>query len=94
MKNAAPVNSRKPKGRRRRTLGAGRVGMVVFHDLERLRAVRADLERRGITLADLARELDIPRSTLYAVLNGQKRCLRGDAHRAAVLVGLKDGVIE
>ena len=92
MKNAAAVKPRKPKARRRaRRLS---IGAVVFHDLERLKAVRADLERRGVTLADLARDLDIPRSTLYAVLNGQKRCLRGDAHRAAVLIGLKDGVIE
>lgn len=33
-------------------------------------------------------------STVYAVLNGQKKCLRGDAHRAAVLLGIKkDGMI-
>jgi gp16 family phage-associated protein len=30
---------------------------------------------------------------VYAVLNGQKKCLRGEAHRAAVLLGIKDGEI-
>ncbi|MCF3193214.1 DNA-binding protein [Pseudomonas bubulae] len=32
-------------------------------------------------------------STVYAVLNGQKKCLRGEAHRAAVLLGIKDGAV-
>ncbi|MFC6478514.1 hypothetical protein ACFQDN_21330 [Pseudomonas asuensis] len=26
-------------------------------------------------------------------LNGQKKCTRGESHRAAVLLGLKEGVI-
>lgn len=69
-------------------------GELVFPDLERLDAVRADLQARGKTVASVADELQIPASTVYAVLSGQKRCLRGDAHRAAVLLGLKDGVIE
>lgn len=67
---------------------------IVFEDRKRLKAVRKDLERRGKTAPELAEELQIPVSTIYAVLNGQKRCLRGDAHRAAVLLGLKDGVVE
>lgn len=69
-------------------------GELVFPDLARLDAVRADLQARGKTVASVASELQIPASTVYAVLAGQKRCLRGDAHRAAVLLGLKDGVIE
>lgn len=69
-------------------------GELVFPDLARLDAVRADLQSRGKTVASVANELQIPASTVYAVLAGQKRCLRGDAHRAAVLLGLKDGVIE
>jgi len=32
-------------------------------------------------------------STVYAVLSGQSQCRRGEAHRAAVLLGIKDGVI-
>ena len=69
-------------------------GELVFPDLARLDAVRSDLQARGKTIASLSDELQIPVSTVYAVLAGQKRCLRGDAHRAAVLLGLKDGVIE
>lgn len=30
-------------------------------------------------------------STVYAVLNGQKKCLRGESHKAAVLLGMKEG---
>lgn len=88
MKSPAVRVSRKPP-RRRRTGGE-----IVFHDLARLKAVRADLESRGKTVLALADELGIHASTVYSVLNGYKRCIRGDAHRAAVLLGLKDGVIE
>jgi len=55
---------------------------------------REHLARQGITAKDWAAQHDLSASTVYAVLNGQKRCLRGEAHRAAVLLGIKDGVIE
>lgn len=55
---------------------------------------RARLARQGISAKDWAEQHDLSPSTVYAVLNGQKKCLRGEAHRAAVLLGIKDGVIE
>lgn len=55
---------------------------------------RARLEKSGMSIKDYAVLNNLNLSTVYAVLNGQKKCLRGEAHRAAVLLGIKDGVIE
>lgn len=54
---------------------------------------RERLQRQGISAADWAKQHGLTPSTVYAVINGQKKCLRGEAHRAAVLLGIKDGVI-
>lgn len=55
---------------------------------------RARLARQGISAKDWALRNGLTPSTVYAVLNGQKKCLRGEAHRAAVLLGIKIGEIE
>lgn len=55
---------------------------------------RDRLAHQGITAKDWAVQHELSPSTVYAVLNGQKKCLRGAAHRAAVLLGIKNGVIE
>lgn len=55
---------------------------------------RASLEKRGQTARNFAERNNLNPSTVYAVLNGQSQCRRGEAHRAAVLLGIKDGVIE
>ncbi|MGB7649320.1 DNA-binding protein [Pseudomonas sp. WS 5532] len=52
---------------------------------------RDRLSRLGISAKDWAERHEFNPSTVYAVLNGQKKCLRGEAHRAAVLLGIKDG---
>jgi gp16 family phage-associated protein len=55
---------------------------------------RDALEKRGQSAKNFAVQHDLTPSTVYAVLNGQSQCRRGEAHRAAVLLGIKDGVIE
>ncbi|MNJ29603.1 hypothetical protein D3C77_241760 [compost metagenome] len=55
---------------------------------------RARLARQGISAKEWAERNDLSVSTVYAVLNGQKKCLRGEAHRAAVLLGIKGGETE
>lgn len=52
-------------------------------------AAKQRLELQGKTVRSFAEEHDLHPSTVYAVLNGQKKCLRGEAHRAAVLLGIK-----
>lgn len=54
---------------------------------------REALERRGQTAKRFAQQHNLNPSTVYAVLSGQSHCRRGEAHRAAVLLGIKDGVI-
>ena len=55
---------------------------------------REALEKRGQTAKNFAELHKLNPSTVYAVLSGQSHCRRGEAHRAAVLLGIKDGVIE
>jgi gp16 family phage-associated protein len=52
------------------------------------------LEKRGQTAKNFAELNGLNPSTVYAVLSGQSHCRRGEAHRAAVLLGIKNGVIE
>lgn len=56
--------------------------------------VRVDFERRGINITQWARERGLTRQAVFAVLNGKTKGRRGDAHKAAVLLGIKDGVID
>jgi gp16 family phage-associated protein len=56
-------------------------------------AARERLQLQGISVKDWAKQNQLHPSTVYAVLNGQKKCLRGEAHRAAVLLGIKEGVV-
>lgn len=56
--------------------------------------VLADFERRGVNVAQWARDRGLTRQAVFAALNGRTKGRRGDAHKAAVLLGIKDGVIE
>lgn len=62
--------------------------------LKRPEDVRAELERKGIPVARAAKELGVSPRVVYDLLKGRLRGRYGDAHRAAVLLGLKDGVVE
>lgn len=54
---------------------------------------RKRLEDQGISAKNFAIQHNLHPSTVYAVLTGQKKCLRGEAHRAAVLLGIKEGTV-
>lgn len=43
----------------------------------------------GISLGEWADHHNVERSVLYSVLSGKSRCIRGESHRVAVLLGLK-----
>ena len=58
-----------------------------------LKEVRLRLSRIGKSQADIARELAVDLSTVQGVLSGRLRGTRGDAHKVAVALGIKDGVI-
>lgn len=54
---------------------------------------KAALDAAGISVQEFARKNNLHPKTVYEVLAGRKKGRRGEAHRAAVLLGLKEGVI-
>lgn len=54
---------------------------------------RHELERRGLSIAEFCRAHQLHPNLVSDLLAGRKKGLRGEAHRAAVLLGIKDGVI-
>jgi gp16 family phage-associated protein len=54
---------------------------------------RAALDREGKSIAMFSRENRLNKNLVSDLLNGRKKGLRGEAHRAAVLLGIKEGVV-
>ncbi|MNP63271.1 hypothetical protein D3C76_1586490 [compost metagenome] len=54
---------------------------------------RAALDRRGKSIAEFSREHGLNKNLVSDLLNGRKKGRRGEAHRAAVLLGIKDGEV-
>lgn len=52
---------------------------------------RAALDRKGMSLAQFARLHGLNKNLVSDLLNGRKKGHRGEAHRAAVLLGIKEG---
>jgi len=44
-------------------------------------------------MSEFARQLGVHKQTVYDVLAGRKKGTRGNAHKVAVALGLKEGVI-
>ena len=61
--------------------------------LKTLEEVRAEFDRCGISISSWAVKHGIPRNIVSGVLEGRLKGKRGHAHNAAVLLGLKDGVV-
>lgn len=57
------------------------------------KAIREGLVRLGKTHTELAKEIGVSPAALRAVLYGNAKGRAGEAHRAAVLLGLKEGVV-
>lgn len=55
--------------------------------------VRAELARRGISIAAWATAHGFNTNLVHEVLAGRKKCIRGQSHRIAVSLGLKVGEI-
>lgn len=54
---------------------------------------RERLRKAGRSVGDVARELKVDRSIVAGVLSGKIKGKRGDSHKVAVALGIKDGVI-
>ena len=61
--------------------------------LKTLEEVRAEFDRCGVSVSGWAVRHGIPRNIVNGVLQGRLKGKRGHAHNAAVLLGLKDGVV-
>ena len=57
-------------------------------------SIRQELRRKGVSIAALARANGLPVRTVYDLLSGRNKGETGMAHRAAVLLGIKEGEIE
>lgn len=55
--------------------------------------VQADFKSAGITLSEWARANGFHRMTVVDLLRGARQGLRGETHRCAVALGLKEGVV-
>ncbi|PZW97326.1 gp16 family phage-associated protein [Pseudomonas sp. 478] len=55
---------------------------------------RAALDRKGISLAEFSRQHELNSNLVSDLLNGRKKGRRGQAHRAAVLLGIKEGTVD
>lgn len=51
------------------------------------------LDRKGISAAAFARQHELHPRLVCAVLSGRLQCRIGESHRAAVLLGIKDGEV-
>ena len=59
--------------------------------LKTIEEVKKDLDSRGISVPQVARSIGVSPRIVYALLQGRIKGRRGQAHRAAVALGLKDG---
>lgn len=55
--------------------------------------VREEFQRAGTTIRSWASKHGFNEQIVYAVINGGNKGNYGEAHRAAVLLGLKEGAI-
>ena len=57
-------------------------------------SVKDAFAERGLSISEWARKHNLAPQYVYDLLNGRTNGARGESHRAAVLLGLKEGVIE
>lgn len=55
--------------------------------------IRVDFKRQGVSITAWALANGFSTNMVFEVLAGRKKCVRGQAHKIAVMLGLKDGSI-
>lgn len=65
--------------------------MSTDHPIRSPQECRSLIEGSGISIAEWARENRFSCGLVYQVLEGKRRCLRGQSHKIAVALGLKAG---
>jgi gp16 family phage-associated protein len=64
-----------------------------MHGLLTPEQARAALDRKGISIAEFSRTNGLNKNLVSDLLNGRKKGKRGKAHKAAVLLGIKEGEV-
>ena len=62
-------------------------------NMHSVKSVRTIFEDSGISVAEWARAKGFSTSLVYQVLEGRRKCLRGQSHQIAVALGIKQGSI-
>ncbi len=62
-------------------------------EANRAQEVKAQLARKGVSVAQWSAANNLSVMTVYSLLAGRQKGNRGESHRAAVLLGLKDGEV-
>lgn len=55
--------------------------------------VKDEFRRRGMSINEWARNHQVSAALVHQVLSGKKRCVRGQSHDIAVMLGLKEGIL-
>jgi len=64
----------------------------IAYKAEFAKPAKAAFEASGIPVAAWARAQGFSTGLVYQVLEGRRKCVRGQSHQIAVALGLKDGV--
>lgn len=62
--------------------------------MKTMQQAKEEMRFRGKSMAEWARENGFSPEMTRKVLRGKFKCWRGDAHKIAVKLGVKEGVIE
>ena len=62
--------------------------------IKTLRDVKDEFSKSGISVAQWARENNFSPDLVYQILHRKRLPLRGESHKIAVKLGLKNGIIE
>ena len=55
--------------------------------------VRAEFQRKGVSISSWAQANNFSTNLVFEVLSGRKKCTRGQTHNIAVKLGMKEGEI-
>lgn len=68
-------------------------GLSKVRKVKSLKRVREEFRRSGKSVVSWAKENKVSVNLVYEVFRG-RACHRGQSHKIAVLLGIKDGIIE
>lgn len=54
--------------------------------------IRNEFAQRGLSISEWARTRGFSTALVYQVISGKRKAVRGQSHRIAVALGLKDGI--